>query len=94
LRERFGFGLEIENKTFGLYAIDGFPAGSIVFTTPLDNTLGVNKGIFISSVLGNNQTISVTYISSNENFDKNLKNVTSVINSIRITSLNSSQPYH
>lgn len=96
LRERFGFGLEIENKTFGLYEIDGFPAGSIVFTTPLDNTLGVNKGLFVSSVLDNNQTISVTYISSNENFDKNLKNVTSVINSIRITSLNESnsfQPY-
>jgi hypothetical protein len=97
LRERFGFGLEIENKTFGLYEIAGFHAGSIVFTTPLDNTLGVNKGIFVSSVLDNNQTISVTYISSNENFSKNLKNISSMINSIRITSLkdnNSSQAYN
>lgn len=72
LRERFGSGLEIENKTFGLYGIDRSPAGSIVFTTPLDNTLGVNKGMFISSILDNNQTISITYISSSDSFNKNL----------------------
>jgi hypothetical protein len=87
LRERFGSGLEIENKTFGLYEIDGSPVGSIVFTSPLDNTLGVNKGMFVSSVLNNNKTISITYLSSNENFDNNLKNVTSMIGSIRIAPL-------
>jgi hypothetical protein len=62
--------------------IDGSPVGSIVFTSPLDNTLGVNKGMFVSYVLNNNKTISITYISSNENFDNNLKNVTSMIQSI------------
>ncbi|MGA7368605.1 MAG: hypothetical protein WBX01_05700 [Nitrososphaeraceae archaeon] len=89
LRERFGLGpgLKIENKTFGLYEIDRSPAGSIVFTTPLDNTLGANKGMFVSSVLDDNQTISITYISSSENFNKNLNNVTSMIESIRITPL-------
>jgi hypothetical protein len=87
LRERFGSGLEIEDKTFGLYEIDESPAGSIVFTTPLDNTLSVNKGLFVSSVLHANQTISITYISSNEDFNKNLNNVTSMIESIRITHL-------
>jgi hypothetical protein len=84
LRERFGFGLETENKTFGKYEIDRFPAGSIVFTTPLDNTLGINKGMFVSSVLDNNKTISIIYISSNENFNNNLNNVTSMIESIKI----------
>jgi hypothetical protein len=87
LRERFGSGLEIENKTFGLYQIDRSPAGSIVFTTPLDNTLGANKGMFVSSVFDDNQTISITYISSSENFNKNLNNVTSMIESIRIAPL-------
>ncbi|MGC1135105.1 MAG: hypothetical protein WA941_19910 [Nitrososphaeraceae archaeon] len=87
LRERFGSGLEIENKTYGIYEIEGSPAGSIVFTSPVDNTLGVNKGMFVSSILNNNKTISITYISSNENFDNNLNNVTSMIGSIRIAPL-------
>ena len=83
LSERFD-GIKVENKTFGRYRIDGHPAGSIVFTSPIDNTLGVSKGLFLSTILSNNQTISITYVSSNESYSDNIQDVETMIDSIQI----------
>lgn len=83
LRERFD-GIEVENKTFGGYDIDGFQAGSIVFTSPIEKTTGVSKVLFVSTILSNNQTISLTYISSNETYNNNIQDVEAMIDSIKI----------
>jgi PsbP-like protein len=82
LRERFN-GINIENKTLGTYNIDGHPAGSIVFSSPTDKTLGMSKGLFVSAILSNNQTISITYISSNESYNNNIPDIEAMIDSIR-----------
>jgi hypothetical protein len=83
LRERFD-GIKVENKTFGGYEIDGYQAGSIVFTSPIEKTIGVSKVLFVSAILSDNQTISITYISSNENYNNNIQDVEAMIDSIRI----------
>lgn len=83
LHERFD-GIKIENKTFGRYEIDGRPAGSIVFSSPIDKTLGVSKGLFVSTIVSSNQTISIIYISSNENYNNNIQDIEVMIDSIRI----------
>ena len=83
LRERFD-GIKVENKTFGGYDIDGFQAGSIVFTSPIEKTTGVSKVLFVSAILSDNQTISLTYISSNETYNNNIQDVEAMIDSIRI----------
>ena len=83
LSERFD-GIKIENKTFGRYEIDGRPAGSIVFSSPIDKTLGVSKGLFVSTIVSSNQTISITYVSSNESYSDNIQDVETMIDSIQI----------
>jgi len=83
LRERFD-GVNIENKTFGKYEVDGYPAGSIVFSSPTDKSLGISKGLFVSTIISNNQSISITYISSNESYDNNITYVKAMIDSIRV----------
>lgn len=84
LQERFNNGLEIINKTLKNYTIGGHTAGSIVFNNYVDNSLGIIKGLFITSVLENNKTISITYTSSEKNFDDNMKDIESMIKSIKI----------
>jgi hypothetical protein len=92
LRERFD-GINIENKTFGKYEIDGYHAGSIVFSSPTDKSLGISKGLFVSTILSNNQTISITYISSNESYDNNITDIEAMIDSIRVLSTDNAKVY-
>lgn len=84
LEERFNNGLQIINKTLQNHTIDGHTAGSIVFNNYVDNSLGIIKGLFITSVFENNKTISITYTSSEKNFDANLKDVQALVKSIKI----------
>jgi hypothetical protein len=84
LEERFNNGLQIINKTLQNYTINGHTAGSIVFNNYVDNSLGVIKGLFITSVFENNKAISITYTSSEKNFDTNMKNIESLIKLIKI----------
>ncbi len=84
LQERFNNGLEIINKTLKNYTIGGHAAGSIIFYNYVDDSLGIIKGLFITSVFENNKTISITYTSSEKNFDRNMKDIESMIKSIKI----------
>ncbi|HET6588606.1 MAG TPA: hypothetical protein VFG45_00410 [Candidatus Nitrosocosmicus sp.] len=84
LQERFNHGLQIVDKILGNYTIDGHTAGSIVFINQVDNSFGVIKGLFITSVFENNKTISITYTSSEKFFDHNMKDIDSMIKSIKI----------
>ena len=91
LRERFD-GISIENKTFGKYSIDGSPAGSIVFSSLIDKTSGISKGLFVSAILSNNQSISITYISSDKNFDIHIPEIGNMIDSIRALRIDQVNP--
>lgn len=84
LQERFKNSIEIENKTLGSYNIDGHQAGSIIFTNFVDNSLGIVKGLFIAAVPENNKIISITYISSQKNFQNNIKDIEDLVKSIKI----------
>jgi hypothetical protein len=84
LQERFNNGLEITNKTLGNFTIDGHTAGSIIFRNYVDNSRGIINGLFITSVFENNKTFSITYTSSEKNFDRNIKDIESMISSIKI----------
>lgn len=84
LQERFNNGLEILDKTLKNYTIDGHTAGSIVFNNYVDNSLGIIKGLFVTSVFENNKTLSLTYTSSEKNFDHNMDDIESMIKSIKI----------
>lgn len=85
LQERFENGIEIDNKTLDTYRIDGHIAGSITFTNYADNSHGLVKGLFITSVVGNNKIISITYISSQQFYDNNLKDIEQLVKTIKVT---------